>query len=47
MAQDVDQCRLCPRFHIALDPKRLVILGLMCMAGREKVKCEQHGPLGD
>lgn len=35
------------RFHVALDPVRLVILGLTCVAGREKVKCEQYGPLGD
>ncbi len=35
------------RFHVALDPVKLVILGLTCMAGREKVKCEQYGPLGD
>lgn len=34
------------RFHIALDPVRLVIWGLTCMAGREKDKCEQYGPLG-
>lgn len=35
------------RFHFALEPVRLVILGLTCTAGHEKVKCEQYGPLGE
>lgn len=35
------------RFQVALDPIRLVIWGLACMAVHEKVKCEQYGPLGE
>lgn len=34
-------------FHVALDPAGLLFFGLSCIAGREKVKCEQYGPLGD
>lgn len=33
------------RFQVALDPIRLVIWGLACMAVHEKVKCEQYGPI--
>lgn len=41
-------CILSLRFQVALNPVRLVMfLGLTCMAGHEKVKCEQYGPLGD
>ena len=35
------------RFRVTLDSARLMILGLTRMAGREKVKCEQYGPLRD
>lgn len=30
---------------VSSDSARLVILGLTCTAGREKVKCKQYAPL--